>query len=149
MAAENTAPEQIVYVLNLDGSPLKPMFSYARARRKIRDGKATIACHEPFTIQLTYQVENPDLDGLTLGQDPGRTNEGLAVIDESGRLLWLSKLVSRNKDIKPLMKDRAQHRRCRRSNEKKVKNRREVTTKKKQGDSDAALPYSRRRHPLL
>ena len=111
MAAETLAPEQIVYVLNSDGLPLKPMFSYARARRKIRDDKAIIACHEPFTIQLTYHVDNPDLDGLTLGQDPGRTNEGLAVIDEDGRVLWLSKLTSRNKDIKKLMQDRAQHRR--------------------------------------
>ena len=146
MAAEVLAPEQIVYVLNSDGSPLKPMFSYARARRKIRDGKAIIACYEPFTIQLTYPIDDPNIDGLTLGQDPGRTNEGLAVIDENGRVLWLSKLVSRNKDIKKLMQDRAQHRRCRRSNEKKVRNRREVAVQKKQGNHDAVL---RRVHRLL
>lgn len=146
MVAETLAPEQIVYVLDSDGTPLKPMFSFARARRKIRDGKATIVCYEPFTIQLTYHVDNPNLDGLTLGQDPGRTNEGLAVIDENGRVLWLSKLVSRNKDIKKLMRDRAQHRRNRRSNEKKVKNRREVAAQKKQGNQDAVL---RRIHRLL
>ena len=139
-------PDEIVYVLNKDGTPLKPMFSHARARRKLSHGKAVIASYEPFTIQLTYQIGNPNLDGLTLGIDPGRTNEGLAVVDENGRALWLEKLVSRNKDIRPLMQERAQHRRTRRSHEKSARNRREVAVQKKQGNCDAVL---RRIHRLL
>ena len=142
----NMVPDEIVYVLNADGAPLKPMFSYARARRKLETGKAVIASYEPFTIRLTYQIHNPDLDGLVLGIDPGRTNEGLAVIDGNGRVLWVAKLVSRNKDIRPLMEERARHRRNRRSHEKTVRNRREVAVKKGQGIHDAVL---RRVHRLL
>ena len=143
---ENATPIEIVYVLNKDGSPLKPMLSFARARRKLKQKKAIIVSYEPFAIQLTYQIENPDLDGLTLGIDPGRSNQGFAVIDESGCALWLEKLASRNKDIRALMEKRSQHRQTRRSHEKAVRNRREVAVEKKQGKHDAAL---RRIHSLL
>ena len=51
-----------IYVLSAEGSPLMPIHSYGRARRLISSGKARIARRVPFTIQLTYNIENVKLD---------------------------------------------------------------------------------------
>ena len=45
-----------IYVLNKDGKPLMPSHNYARVRRMLKTGKACIACYQPFTIRLTYQI---------------------------------------------------------------------------------------------
>ena len=76
-----------IMVQNADGTPLMPTHHYGRAKRMLRSGKARIVSRRPFVIRLTYQIENPGLDIVTLGIDPGRTNIGLALIDSIGRNL--------------------------------------------------------------
>ena len=47
-----------VYVINKDGKPLMPTRP-AKAKWLLKNGKAKVARRSPFTIQLTYQIENP------------------------------------------------------------------------------------------
>ena len=120
-----------VYVLNKDGSPLMPIHSYGRAKRLLKSGKARIASTRPFTVQLKEQIDNPVLEECLLGIDPGRTNIGLCVIDRRGRVLFASDLKTRNKAIAKLMLDRKRARQASRRGERKVRQRRAVSSDKK------------------
>ena len=104
----------VIYVLNADGTPLQPMRSAPRARRFLREGKATPVCNKPFTIRLTEQRDNPKLGQYTLGIDPGRQNIGLNVIDPNGLMVYDTKIRTDNEDIPDHMSDRRQHRHARR-----------------------------------
>ena len=119
-----------IYVLNKDGSPLMPIHSYGRAKRMLRTGKADIACKYPFTLRLTSQIENPQLDTCILGNDPGRTNLGYCVIDSKGNILISASLFSRNKDVKKNLADRKTHRQMSRRGERKRRQRRAIACDK-------------------
>ena len=54
-----------VYVQNKDGSPLMPTRP-AKAKWLIKNGKAKVMEKEPFTIRLTYQIEEPVLQPTSL-----------------------------------------------------------------------------------
>ena len=43
----------LVYAINKEGQPLMPCKSQ-KARKLLKEGKATIVKHEPFTLQLKY-----------------------------------------------------------------------------------------------
>ena len=65
-----------IYVLSADGKPLMPT-TPARARKKLRDGKAKVVNREPFTIQLTY-LSTTYVQPVTLGVDAGSKTVGLS-----------------------------------------------------------------------
>lgn len=66
---------QYIYILSASGKPLMPTKRYGHARRLLNAGKARIASHVPFVIQLKY--ETPGIcQPLYGGTDPGRENIG-------------------------------------------------------------------------
>ena len=79
---------------------------------------------------MNEQIENPVLDKCLLGIDPGRTNIGLCVIDSSGRVLFASDVVTRNKMIRKLLLERKRHRQASRRGERKARQRRAVASDK-------------------
>ena len=48
-----------VYVLNNDGTPLPPTQRGGHVRHLLKEGKATVVQINPFTISLTYSIEDP------------------------------------------------------------------------------------------
>lgn len=115
-----------IYVLDKSGEPLMPMHHYGRAKRILKQGKATIVKIKPFTIRLTYEIENPVTDVCIYGNDPGRTNLGACVTDSKGNILCAAKTETRNKEIAKLMLDRKSHRQASRRGERLRKQRRAV-----------------------
>ena len=47
-----------IFVLNKDGEPMMPTTRPGRVRHLLKEGKAVIVKHHPFTIQLTYDSPN-------------------------------------------------------------------------------------------
>ena len=115
-----------IYVLSKTGKPLMPVHSYARARRLIQNGKARVAAKVPFTIQLTYEIQDLIVEECFIGIDPGRTNIGVCVIDSHGNVLLASDVVTRNKDIPKHMQERKAHRQAARRGVRLKKQRRAV-----------------------
>ena len=88
----------------------------------LNTGKARVAEHVPFTIQLLYK-NDPVLQPVMLAEDPGRTNIGLAVLSLEGDLLLSAVTETRNKEIAKLMLDRRKNRRASRNGERKARQR--------------------------
>lgn len=112
-----------VYVLDKSGQPLSPTTRYGKVRRMLKSGKAVPVKTKPFTIKLTYEPETHIVQNVTLGLDPGRTNIGLAAIDNSGRCLYSTHCTTRNKEIPKLMLERRQHRQAYRHGERLARKR--------------------------
>lgn len=115
-----------VFVLDQQGNPLDQTTRCRHVRLLLKSGKATVVQAKPFTIQLTYEAQNPEATKqYTLGIDPGRTNIGLSVVDQDGRCVFQAEAVTRNKDVPKLMKARAENRRAHRTyGRRKVRQRR-------------------------
>lgn len=86
-----------IYVLGMDGKPQMPTTRRRHIQKLLDNGKARIAERVPFTIQLLYD-NDPVLQPVTLAEDPGRTNIGLAVLDQKGDLLLPAVMETRNAD---------------------------------------------------
>lgn len=113
---------QYTYVLSASGRPLMPTTRSGHVRRLLGSGRARIASHVPFTIQLKY--ETPDqLQPLFGGTDPGRTNIGEAVVREDGTCVYRAHLLSRNREIPKLMAERKAHRQASRRGERLARKR--------------------------
>ena len=112
-----------VYVINKDGEPLMPTTRFKRVRILLETHQAKVTSHNPFTIQLLYEVPNKT-QPLYLGIDPGRTNIGLSVINKSGEEQLTIQVETRNKEIPNLMKARKQFRQQRRQQSRRTKRRR-------------------------
>ena len=117
-----------VYVINKDGEPLMPTTRFKRVRILLETHQAKITSHNPFTIQLLYEVPNKT-QPLYLGIDPGRTNIGLSVITKSGEEQLTIQVETRNKEIPNLMKERKQFRQQRRQQSRRTKRRRRARKK--------------------
>ncbi|MCL1819585.1 MAG: RNA-guided endonuclease IscB [Oscillospiraceae bacterium] len=102
----------VVYVISKDGKPLMPT-TPARAKKKLRSGKAKCIRRTPFTIKLTYDSKE-FTQPLTHGIDTGSSIIGSAVVDNNGEVVYLSEIEIRN-DITDKMKQRAKYRRNRRN----------------------------------
>lgn len=70
---------EYIYVLGMDGKPQMPPKRRRHVNKLLNTGKARIAEHVPFTIQLLYE-NNPTLQSVMMAEDPGRTNIGTAVV---------------------------------------------------------------------
>lgn len=130
----------IVYVLSKDGKPLMPTDRCGHVRFLIKTGRAVVERRLPFTIKLQYDVVG-NTQPLWLGIDPGRTNIGVAVVNESGDSLFEAELQTRNKDIPKLMKERSEHRRKHRYYGRRAKKRRRAVAN---GTTTANLKVERR-----
>ena len=72
-----------VYVLDQRGNPLMPTKRYGWVRRALKSGKAKAVCSLPFAIKLMYDPDTTEIQSITLGIDPGRTNIGMATAGET------------------------------------------------------------------
>lgn len=89
--------------------------SPAVARILLHQGKAKCKRRTPFTIKLNYQIEDPEIQLITLGQDTGSSEVGTAAVnDETGEVYYRSKMTIRN-DIKKKMDQRRTYRSNRRN----------------------------------
>ena len=70
----------LVYVLNKHGKPLMPCRP-KKARILLKEGKAKVINHRPFTIQLLYGSSGYK-QTVTLGVDAGYSNIGLSAVTE-------------------------------------------------------------------
>lgn len=111
-----------IYVLGMDGKPQMPTTRRRHVQRLLDTGRARIASHVPFTIQLLYK-NDPVLQPVTLAEDPGRTNIGIAALSLEGDLLFSAKVETRNREIAKLMDKRRQSRRASRNGERKARQR--------------------------
>ena len=102
----------MVYVISKENKPLMPC-SNAIARLLLKQGKAKVKRHEPFTIKLTFETTNYTQD-LTLGVDTGSGTSGTAVSKNNGDIIYMSEVIVRN-DITDKMTQRAKYRRNRRN----------------------------------
>lgn len=57
-----------IYVQAQDGTPLMPTSRCGKLRRMLRDGKAVIVSHTPFTVRLTYDTTHHS-QPVSLGVD--------------------------------------------------------------------------------
>lgn len=101
----------MVYVLNRQGKPIMPC-KEAKARKLLRQNKAKIAEHEPFTIQLLFDCENQTQE-VNLGVDVGSKHIGISATTEK-QVLYEADVELRN-DIVDKLSSRREVRRTRRN----------------------------------
>ena len=104
-----------VYVLSQEGSPLMPTRP-AKAKWLLKQGKAKVVARSPFTIRLTYPVEAPVCQPLSLAIDDGET-VGVAVIQTNQthqRVVCAAQMRLRGREIHDLLSQRCRLRRARR-----------------------------------
>lgn len=101
----------MVYVLNIQGKPIMPC-KEAKARKLLKQNKAKIAKHEPFTIQLLFDCEN-QMQEVNLGIDAGSKHIGISATTEK-QVLYEADVELRN-DIVNKLSSRREVRRARRN----------------------------------
>lgn len=84
----------------------------AKARKLLKQNKATIAKYEPFTIQLTFECENQTQE-ISLGVDAGSKHIGISATAEK-QVLYEADIELRN-DIVDKLSSRREARRTRRN----------------------------------
>lgn len=114
----------MVLVQNKDGSPLSPCHP-ARARILLKKDKAKVVCTYPFTIRLTYRVENPVFNPTKAVLDDGKTC-GLGVVQENrthNLALCKAEMETRGEEISDNLKRRKELRAQRRNRRNKKRGR--------------------------
>ena len=101
-----------IYVLAKDRTPLMPTEHAGKVRRMLRDGRAVIAGHTPFTVRLTYDTPHY-VQPLTAGMDAGTTLVGISVSTE--RREYYAAETELRTDIVEKLSTRREARRSRRS----------------------------------
>lgn len=101
----------MVYVLNIQGRPIMPC-KEAKARKLLKQNKAKIAKHEPFTIRLLFECEN-QVQEVNLGVDAGSKHIGISATTEK-QVLYEADVELRN-DIVSKLSSRREARRTRRN----------------------------------
>ena len=99
-----------VFVINQNGQPLMPCHP-AKARKLLRDGKATVVHRSPFTIKLLWDCEG-QVREVALGIDKGSHFTGFCCVSQ-GKIL-LSGQIHHLLDVKNTMDGRRTNRRNRR-----------------------------------
>lgn len=100
-----------IYVQAQDGTPLMPTQRAGKVRRMLRDGRAVIATHTPFTIRLTYDTTH-HTQPVSLGVDAGSKHIGLSATTEH-KELYAAEIELRS-DIVGNLSDKREARRARR-----------------------------------
>ena len=102
----------LVYVQDVNGQPLMPTSRCGKVRRLLKEGKAKVINHCPFTIKLNYETTNHKQE-ITLGVDAGSKTIGISATT-STKELYASEVELRN-DIVSLLSTRREQRRSRRN----------------------------------
>lgn len=101
----------MVYVLNKQGKPIMPC-KEAKARKLLKQNKAKIVKHEPFTVQLLFDCENQTQE-VNLGIDAGSKHIGVSATTEK-QVLYEADVELRN-DIVDKLSSRREARKTRRN----------------------------------
>ena len=75
----------LTFVVDKDGMPLMPTYNIKKVRKYLASGKMRIFRHEPFTVQLTYEVpeqEAPHTQPVEMCFDTGKEHIGISVKSE-------------------------------------------------------------------
>ncbi len=105
-----------VAVIDTDKNPLEPCHP-AVARRLLKRGEAAIWRKYPFTIILKKAVPESEIvtKPYTLSWDPGSRISGIAIVSESGDIVYAAELHHRGQQIKRNLQKRSGFRRGRRT----------------------------------
>ncbi|MCC0669291.1 RNA-guided endonuclease IscB [Clostridioides sp. ZZV14-6153] len=101
----------MVYVINFEGKPLMPTTN-AKARKLLKQKKATVKRVNPFIIQLLYKTDTEYIQTITLGIDSGYLNIGFSAITDSKELIVGE--VKLLQGMKDRLLEKSQYRRIRR-----------------------------------
>ena len=115
---------KVVYVLDKDGMPLMPETCPSHVHFLLKNRIAKPVCSHPFTIQQIHETEKGMFRPLHGAIRVGRTDIGVAVIDEAGEILYAAHVTSRNREIPRLVEERAEHRHASRRGERQRRKRR-------------------------
>lgn len=107
-----------VNVVSKSGKPLAPTKRLGKVRRLLKEGKASVFCYDPFTIQLTYESTEYVPVEAGIGVDPGSSDTPVAAEQhEPGaktcEITYAKEILMRT-DISTQLKRRANARRERR-----------------------------------
>ncbi len=106
---------QRVFVLSADGQALDPCHP-ARARSLLRERRAAIARRYPFTIILKERMAVESVaHAHAVKIDPGSKTTGMAVVNNSGLVVWAAEIEHRGQQIRDRLLARRQQRHSRRS----------------------------------
>lgn len=100
-----------VYVQDIKGNPLMPTKRCGFVRRLLRDGRARVVQHEPFTIQLLYKTTSV-VQNIDLGIDAGYRHVGVSACTDKEELYAAE--VELRSNITDLLSTRRELRRDRR-----------------------------------
>ena len=93
-----------IFVLNKDGEPMMPTTRPGRVRHLVKEGKAKIVKHRPFTIQLTYESTN-FRQPIEFCCDTGDHHVGISLKSEAKEYL--------SDEYRPLANEKERHDDCR------------------------------------
>lgn len=101
----------MVYVINIDGTPLMPTERYGKVRRMLNEKKAKVVNRRPFTIQLLYETTGY-VQPVKLGVDASNKVIGLSACTDK-KEVYASEVELR-KDVPKLLEERKRLRQLRR-----------------------------------
>lgn len=101
----------MVYVLNIDGTPLMPTERYGKVRKMLNRKEAKVISRRPFTIQLLYKTTGYT-QPVTLGVDASNKKIGLSA-STSEKEIYASEVELR-KDVSILIKQKTRLKNIRR-----------------------------------
>src|SRR5712691_12309987 len=101
----------LVYVINQNGHPLMPC-KPSKARKLLRDGRATVKSRSPFTIKLLWDCEE-HVQEVGVGIDKGSHVSGISCVGK-GQILLSGEILHRL-DVKEKMNSRRTNRKNRRN----------------------------------
>ncbi len=104
----------MVFVISKRNKPLDPCHP-AKARKLLKERKATIVKRYPFTIKLRYNIQpTKEINTYRLKIDYGSKYTGLAILKNDKEVIFLGQ-VNHKTMIKKSMDNRRSHRRFRRN----------------------------------
>lgn len=105
-----------VAVIDSEKKPLVPCHP-AVARRLLKSGRAAVWRKYPFTIILKANLAVEDIRSVsyTLSWDPGSKTSGLAIVDETGEIIYAAEVHHRGSQVSKHLTTRAGFRRGRRT----------------------------------
>ncbi|GAA6621684.1 RNA-guided endonuclease IscB [Scytonema sp. NUACC26] len=104
-----------VFVIDTNKKPLNPIHP-AQARQLLRNGKAAVFKHFPFTLILKEACPDAPVQPLRIKIDPGSKTTGIALVnDVSGEVIFAAELKHRGFAIRESLTSRKQLRRSRRN----------------------------------
>ena len=134
-----------VFVLAHDGTPLMPTFNWKKVRKMLKNGKAVIAKHDPFTIRLTYESAM-NTQPVEFCCDAGEAHIGISIKSEKHEFVHEQR--DNLADEKERHDDQRKYRRARR-NRKRYRKPRFDNRKKEEGTLAPSVQHKKDNHVRL